>query len=363
MRRLLVLLPLMAVVVCSSALVASAGVAAAPAPSTTGYTIIVTDIGAGEQPAADEVTSTTAAEPSSGALEAPDIAGLDVGALQTECEAQLATIDLTTGALTPLSAAPSREACAGDLTFAPDGTLYGILRGELDPDFISELVRFDTTTGAATVVGQISSFASFSGFSELPIGGLAFDAQGRLFAELLQDAESVSDPACLGADVVAMCLYQVNPANPEEAIFVGQSAAGAGENIIFTGSTLNASCTTMYSSVVPIDEVLQTDTIVTVDPATGAFSDLGDLRPEHFLAGQATDRAATLWALELEAVSEGVIAYSLATLNPAGGTPIDTEVLPVTFPTEEFALLNGFAIEPLDCAQPEPVVLQPTFTG
>ncbi len=363
MRKLLALLPIVGVVICGNAVVASAGFEATPAPSTTAYTIMLTALGPGEQPSVEDATSTTATEPDGGVPAAPDITGLDVGPLQGDCEAQLATVDLTTGETIALPAPPSPEACAGDLTFAPDGTLYGILRGDLDPDFVSELVRFDTTTGAATVVGQISPFASFSGLSEIPIGGLAFDAHGQLFAELLQDEESAFDPACLGADAVAMCLYLVNPANPEEATFVGRSAVGVSEEILFSGSTLNASCTTMYSSVVTVEEEDPTDTIVTVDPATGAFSALGDLRPQHFLAGQATDRAGTLWAVELESIAEAEIAYSLATLDPAGGTPMDTEVNTITFPGVELAILNGLAIEPLDCAQPEPVVLEPTFTG
>ena len=370
MRKLCALFPIIAVVIGANALVASAGLPEAPAPSTIGYTVLVNlpsglaDEGdtTGETVAPDESTT----QPTAAPMQVPDIGGDGVGALQGECEAQLATIDLTTGVVTPLPAGPSPEACAGDLTFGPDGTLYGLLRGEEPDDSISELVRFDTASGAATVIGQIGDFSSFAGFSELPIGGLAFDAEGRLFAALGTSNEFPNpDPQCLGDDEIAFCLYRIDDPNaPGNATFIGQSASGTEEDeIFFAVSTLNGSCTTMYSSSIDLGEETSTDTVTTVDLTSGALSDLGQTRPQRFVAGQATDRAGTLWALELTAGTGPAVGFELATLDAAGGTPIDTHVIDVTLPDEELTFLNALAIEPLDCAQPEPVVLAPTFTG
>src|SRR5687767_14187072 len=75
---------------------------------------------------------------------------------------QLATVDLASGALIPFGPASS-DHCARDLAFAPDGTLYGIVLGptaiEPDPTFsFMRLVRFDTNTGAVTILGELTTF-------------------------------------------------------------------------------------------------------------------------------------------------------------------------------------------------------------
>ena len=56
------------------------------------------------------------------------------------------------------------------------------------------------------------------------------------------------------------------------------------------------------------------------------------------------------------------ISFFVSTLDAAGGTPIETLGPEIPAP-EGGRFLNALTVEPLDCAQPEPVVLQPTFTG
>jgi len=80
----------------------------------------------------------------------------------------LITINRTTGAGTLIGdERPDAEGVA-DITFTPDGTLYGWLEQDVD-----DLVTIDKATGAATVVGD-SAFSTYG-------SGLASNAAGVLF--------------------------------------------------------------------------------------------------------------------------------------------------------------------------------------
>jgi hypothetical protein len=120
----------------------------------------------------------------------------------------LVTIDLTTAAVTDLSADPSGDACVSDLAVAPDGTPWGLFEG---PRRLSEprlaapaadpppaaLVRFDPATGAVAATVPIVD-AQF-----LALGGIAITADGTVYVQL------VGDTCNSGGSV---CTFTVNPA-------------------------------------------------------------------------------------------------------------------------------------------------------
>jgi hypothetical protein len=80
----------------------------------------------------------------------------------------LITIDKTTGAGTQVGDLRPDEESAADITFTPDGALFGWLEANSD-----DLVTIDKVTGAASIVGDsgLSTFGS----------GLASDSAGTLF--------------------------------------------------------------------------------------------------------------------------------------------------------------------------------------
>ncbi len=365
MKRLLAIVPIVAIGVCSSALVASAGLDAPVPLPTTGYTVIIDQAGgAGADPSTDVGSGTN------GLGELPDL-----GVLQGTCEGRLAAVDLTNGTITPLSAPASVEACVGDLTFAPDGTLYGILRG-IDAaagDVFTELARFDTATGAPDVIGRIGDFSSYGGYSNPPLGGISFDAQGRLFV-LLPTLAALpdNDPRCLDSEsgaALAYCLYRIDdPSQPGTVAFVGRTAEIPPTGPTELYSTLAADCTgPMYTGEL-VGLAGGSDLVGnlrTVDTTTGAPAQVGGLQADHFIAGQAFDRAGTQWALTLIVAPTLDTAYDLATIDPSASPVDSTRVANLDVPSigEGPGLLNGLAIAPLDCTPPAPIVLEPTFTG
>jgi hypothetical protein len=80
----------------------------------------------------------------------------------------LITINKTTGAGTLVGDMRPDQESAADITFTPDGALFGWLEGDSD-----DLVSIDKVTGAATIVGDsgLSTFGS----------GLASNSNGTLF--------------------------------------------------------------------------------------------------------------------------------------------------------------------------------------
>ena len=88
----------------------------------------------------------------------------------------LVTVDKRTGAASLVGDLdPATTNAAGDITFAPNGTLFGWLDG---PD---DLVTINKATGLATVVGD-------SGLATGPNVGLASDSQGVLYGALNGDS-------------------------------------------------------------------------------------------------------------------------------------------------------------------------------
>jgi hypothetical protein len=141
---------------------------------------------------------------------------------------QLATIDLTTAAVTPIGAA-SQTSCVSDLAVAPDGTVYGTLNsknGGLD----AELVKFDTATGAATTLGPITGSFTSAAWVE---GGIAFGADDSMYLNLATDEAGCSDFVCLyRADPTTLVASLIGPSNEfrTDINYFTASCAGALES-------------------------------------------------------------------------------------------------------------------------------------
>jgi hypothetical protein len=91
----------------------------------------------------------------------------------------LIKIDRSTGAGTLVGDERPNTETAADITFTPDGVLYGWLEDSTD-----DLVTIDTATGAATVVGDSGLDTYGSGLASNSAGVLYFAGegeQGRLF--------------------------------------------------------------------------------------------------------------------------------------------------------------------------------------
>jgi len=355
-RRLLAI-----VIALSSATAAAAVLVVTATPSagaaTSGFTVLVSSPDVAQDAPFEGTTPDAAA---SDATPAEDGAVFDlsdgVDALQGNCLGQLATVDFATGAVTPLPAAPSAEACAGDLAFAPDGTLYGLVQGsdETTGEF-AELVRFDTTSGAATVVGPFGPFTnSLGGVFEIPFGGITFDGSGRLFALLGATNDPGFDPNC-AVDALVWCLYRVDdPSQPQASTFLGVSSQTTGEFDFV--SNLAASCDTVYTAHVTTDGESTTTDVATVNTTNGALSAIGTLATDHLLEGADFDRSNVFWAIVVD--FDAGLTFNVATLNPAGGTPTETLGAEIT-PPDDTLFMQSLAVEPLDCVAP----LVVRFTG
>jgi hypothetical protein len=248
----------------------------------------------------------------------------------------LATLDLVTGTLTDLPAAPSSDACAVDLAAAPNGTVYGVDSSGLGAGSISgeSLVQ-------AAQPGRLITFAADGTPSTTPIvvedgtnggmviGGIAVSPSGTIYVHLVVDQvgcdtgtpSTTSSTAPLAAPQYqgdSVCLYTldagtgiatlVGTTDLFETPFLGlascsglttlslgyqASAANWGTESASTGAvTLGASVTDvplgydcdsttggpLWSLQSPnggVITALATEvTINTVDPATGAITEI-----------------------------------------------------------------------------------------
>ncbi len=137
---------------------------------------------------------------------------------------QLSTIDLATAAVVPIGAT-SQTSCVRDLAVSPEGVVYGLLSPLTNATEV-DLVRFDTTTGAATNLGPITgSFDTTIGNN----GGIAFAPDGTLLATF-----AANESGCVPS--ASVCLYRVDPATLV-ATLIGP--AGQADNPFFY---LTASC-------------------------------------------------------------------------------------------------------------------------
>jgi hypothetical protein len=123
------------------------------------------------------------------------------------------SIDLTTGEATEISEPGAPIDCADGLTFAPDGTLYAYTNDPINGAFVdAELVTIDLATGAQTPIGSLPNVFVGS-------GGMTFDAAGNLWLYANSFDPGAEDCGITGGEA---CLWQVDPATAETT-FVGVS--------------------------------------------------------------------------------------------------------------------------------------------
>ncbi len=238
-------------------------------------------------------------------------------------------LDLGTGTITTIGTVGGAT-CAGSLTFAPDGTLFG-LSGDTGPGGEQLLVRYDLTTGVAVTVGTIGVTTL------LGAGGLAFDRAGSLWLYL----ESLN--ADCSADF--SCLYRIDPTNAATT-FVG----GGGNETIVGGLAGLCDGRVVTARGVPPQQ------LAAVDTASGALGDLGPLDPDAFTNELATEADGTLWALASPTVGDGTV---IQRIDPNGPTVVSSRPV-VVDPTTSVV---SMAIAPLTCPAPVALPAAPTFTG
>jgi hypothetical protein len=237
-----------------------------------------------------------------------------------------ARLDLGTGDITTIGTMGA-EPCVQNLTFAPDGTLYGMLNDSM----VAQLVRIDTATGAVTTVGSLGIEILL-----LEGGGLAFDRAGTLWLYIL-----TLDPDCTDNS----CLYRVDPTDATATLVGG---GGSGTIVGGLAGLCDGRLVTARGGIPP-------QPLASVDTATGGLIDLGTL-PDVSVNELATEADGTLWTLAVPAVGPGTQILHID----------DTGQVVVTGPLLSDARSPlGFAIEPLTCPPPPapPLVLAPTFTG
>lgn len=150
-------------------------------------------------------------------------------------EGQLATIDLATGLATVLST--SSPVHVPDMTFDPDGTLYGWTEGGT---WFDDLIKFDTSTGAVTQVGDALVSTART--------GLASDSNGKLYMKAAAELYTVDKVTGVATPLITLSQDLVN-------------ALAFDEN------------DELYS----VDRVGTTSYLMKIDIATGNVSTVGDM--------------------------------------------------------------------------------------
>jgi len=283
----------------------------------------------------------------------------------------LATVDLTDGTTTVLPAGGSAGACVEDLAVAPDGSVWGIREvGEDAPSVV--LVQFDPATGAVVSSETITGSFPEAGLED---GGLAFDAAGTLYVQIVTDEA--------GCDNQFVCLYTVD-LTTTAATFVGAAGPDKFETeMFFLGADCAGSMVTSEGD--DIDDRLVLNAVLdAVDPATGVVTDGPEFPDDFALAGLDYSRAdSTLYALgttltpagaggdtetsagewgDGDDVSAAVTNASLYVVDPA--TAGLTLVAALSEPNLDISTLGIAGQCPVPpTPAPAPIVLEPTFTG
>jgi streptogramin lyase len=212
----------------------------------------------------------------------------------------LFSIDLTTGA--PTAIGPLGQDDISGLSFACDGTLYGINRKDNGDRQPNQLVTINTTTGASSVVGPLDVEPADS--------GLTFGADGKLYMT------NVNTGSWYQIDIASAAVTEIGP---------------VGEGIEITGLATRADGTIFGYD--------RTNTqLVTVDPATGAATIVGPSSDLN-LTGLDFDSTGTLWGVS----DKGSIVRFDTTTGAATQAG--------TYDTKQFSF-QSLAIGPEGCAPP-----------
>ena len=288
---------------------------------------------------------------------------------------RLVQLDIATGGVTPVSGGFDVAACVADLAFAADGTLYGLRQQGEEESSTVTLVRFDTTTGTTSDVGQVDGVPA-----GLADGGLTVDATGLMFGHVVTD-----DPGC---DLDFVCLLRIDPTNPESATFVGRvpqfqteyfglASSCAGQTVSVRaeeevdGNSTDAAwpfgdAPTADAPEAPADPAAELEQpagvgllvqiLTVVDLATASTSDVGPVGPGNFVDSVDFDATGALWGVGF--ANDPSPRNTVYSIDPATGAASPSADV------EGDTSLTSLAIEH-SCAAPEaaPIVLAPTFTG
>ena len=285
---------------------------------------------------------------------------------------RLATVDLTTGVVTPIGTTIGGEdACARDLAFSPGGGLYGIVQHEeVEPPSVEattgtttgdvesaapnpfrvHLVRFDTGTGAVTDLGQIGTAPAYLSSG----GGITFDTAGNLFVYMVGD-----DADC---DEDAYCLYAVDPADPGAATFLGNDPVETGIYGLTTACGQGMYTTQTAPRTGSLDDAYVLDggdllgRVTATPPAV--VTPVGPFGDDRTVQSLAFGSDGTLWALGSITPNGITDLGRLSTIDPATGAQTLGALLTAD---RESALVMGLAVAAPTC--PEPPAIQPNFTG
>lgn len=284
----------------------------------------------------------------------------------------LATVDLTTGQLTDLPAAPSPDACAVDLAVTPDGTVWGIWTGEgprgtgLQATSPAMLVRY-AADGTATTT-PITDPDGNDGF--LAQGGIAVSPGGTVYIHMVTDnpgcdtgtpddtPDTVIEVPLYAGDSV--CLWTVD-AGTGTATLVGTT--GLFETTFFALAWCNG--------LLSLADTTGNGEWVTESTSTGAVTIAApvDMLPAGYDCNATT--GSPLYALVGEgnfldgASTPAAVAASVATVNPATGAT--TIVAPVS---DQAVELIALAVAPTTVTPPTTPpaavaadTVTPAFTG
>jgi hypothetical protein len=239
-------------------------------------------------------------------------------------DGQLYTVDLATGAATPIGA-PSGLTISS-LAFSPNGTLFAI------DDFENEIVTVNPTTGATTTVGPLGVNVEDT--------GLTFGADGRLWM----------------TSRVNLNLFEVNPTTGT-ATLVGPTNTKTVAGL--TGECAGTLLGLTVSSGDPTSE------LVRIDTATGAGTVIGETNVVVFSGGLDFDPAGALFGID--DFESGPDSSRVLSIDPATGAAV--VVANVEAGGDPVANLRSLAIAPLSCPAPSApapataIVVEPLFTG
>lgn len=209
---------------------------------------------------------------------------------------QIVSVDLSDGTTTLLPT-QSYEACVdGDLAMAPDGTLWAIATS--DPGRV-RIIQFNATTGAP--IDQHLLTGNFI-LASLADGGIAFDANGVMFVQMVTD-----ETGCFREFV---CLYRVNPATGAST-FVGSSLQLETTMFFLTANCAGGMLTAEFNPFFDVKPG-SADETTTTDGTTAPNSDAPDA-----------------WS-KVDA-QNGLFDQLLSSVNPNTGVVLPKVLLPPNF--------------------------------
>ena len=263
------------------------------------------------------------------------------------------SIDMSTGAMTQISDPSTEVDCADGLTFSPDGTLYAYTNQPFDGlDIDAQLVTIDLSTGAQTEIGPLPNVFATD-------GGMTFDAAGNLW--LYANSIDPTSSEC-GATNSERCLWQVDPATAATT-FVGTTPSNVVTGLAASCAPEVLAITTPLLGGIPSGtEIQRVDTsTAALEPVVelpDTFTPTGlDFDANGSLWALAAEPDNGFGFMEVEQVdlASGDTTHTRLTVgtDPFFGFALGLAISPISCP------------EPPPPPEPAPaaLVLTPTFTG